>query len=352
MALTQEQQEVFDAVIASLRTNSKTIEQMTPQTSLGSADWFELNGGRKVSYDVLSNLINSLSSSDRDSFETLINKNVLKSVSFDVSESFATLAIQSNGKTITCSVPVATSLKAGMLAASDKRELSATSASIVDIYKKISEREDTDRKLGEDVLALQQAVWPLDVKLSVSPDVIEVGKSTKVTASWTARRDGVDILPQSELSFNDGSSTTNPTRGTSSKSLIIESAASATVTCRLTVSYLQMTREATAQIRAVHPSYFGKIAADAAVNAAVVTALTKVLNASRSMTQSGISLANQRICFAYPKNFGTLTSVKDGNNFETLTAYTRTEVTISGVAYYVYTMTEPVTASGVTQIYS
>lgn len=84
MALTQEQQIIFDAVIASLRTNSKTIEDLTPQTSLGSNDWFELNGGRKVSYTVLSNLIKSLSSSDQDSWETRINKNVLKSVSFDV----------------------------------------------------------------------------------------------------------------------------------------------------------------------------------------------------------------------------------------------------------------------------
>lgn len=50
MALTQEQQVIFDAVLSSLRTNSKTIEQLTPQTSLGSNDWFELNGGRKVSY--------------------------------------------------------------------------------------------------------------------------------------------------------------------------------------------------------------------------------------------------------------------------------------------------------------
>lgn len=208
------------------------------------------------------------------------------------------------------------------------------------------------KNLTGDVLALQQAVWPLDVKLSVSPDVIEVGKTTNVTASWTARRNGVNILPQSELSINDGSTTTTLAQGTSSKSLIMAPAAPVTVTCRLTVSYQQMTREATAQIRAVHPSYFGKIAADAAVNAAVVTALTKVLNASRSMTQSGIALANQRICFAYPKSLGTLTSVKDGNNFEMLTAYTRTEVTISGVAYYVYTMTEPVTASGVKQIYS
>ena len=120
MALTQEQQIIFDAVIASLRTNSKTIEDLTPQTSLGSNDWFELNGGRKVSYAVLSALIKSLSSTDHDSHETRINKNVLKAVSFDVSESAATLTVESNGKTVSCSVPVATATASGIITALDK----------------------------------------------------------------------------------------------------------------------------------------------------------------------------------------------------------------------------------------
>lgn len=120
MALTQEQQVIFDAVLSSLRTNSKTIEQLTPQTSLGSNDWFELNGGRKVSYTVLRDLIASMSSSDQDSLRTLIGKNVLKSVSFDVGENTATLTIKSAGTTISCNVPVATSAKAGIITALDK----------------------------------------------------------------------------------------------------------------------------------------------------------------------------------------------------------------------------------------
>ena len=120
MALTQEQQTIFDAVLSSLRTNSKTIEQLTPQTTLGSNDWFELNGGRKVSYTVLRDLIASMSSSDQDSLRTLIGKNVLKSVSFDVGESTATLTIKSAGTTISCNVPVATSAKAGIITALDK----------------------------------------------------------------------------------------------------------------------------------------------------------------------------------------------------------------------------------------
>lgn len=123
MALTQEQQVIFDAVLSSLRTNSKTIEQLTPQTSLDSNDWFELNGGRKVSYTVLSNLISALTSSELNSLKTLIGKNVLKSASFDVEESTATLIIKSVGATILCNVPVATSKKAGIITALDKAKI-------------------------------------------------------------------------------------------------------------------------------------------------------------------------------------------------------------------------------------
>lgn len=106
MALTQEQQIIFDAVISSLKTNSRTIEQLTPQTALGSNDWFELNGGRKVSYTVLSELITMMFSTDQETLKTLIGKNVLKSVFFDLSDDTATLTIKSAGTSITCNVPV------------------------------------------------------------------------------------------------------------------------------------------------------------------------------------------------------------------------------------------------------
>lgn len=123
MALTQEQQAIFDAILSSLQTNSKTIEQLTPQTSLGANDWFELNGGRKVSYTVLRDLITSIT--DQDSLKALISKNVLKSVSFDVTGSAATLTIKSEGTTISCNAPVVTTQKAGIISVTDYLKLKA-----------------------------------------------------------------------------------------------------------------------------------------------------------------------------------------------------------------------------------
>ena len=44
--------------------------------------------------------------------------------------------------------------------------------------------------------------------------------------------------------------------------------------------------------------------------------------------------------------------IKDGNNFEYLGSYTRTNLTIESVDYYVYTLTKPTTISGFKQTFA
>ena len=123
MALTDEQQVIFEAILSSLHTNSKTIAQLTPQTTLGENDWFELNGGRKVAYTVLKDIITALYDTQFQSMQTLITKNVLKSVSFEVDGATATLTIESGGTTITCAVPVASATMAGIITSTDKTKI-------------------------------------------------------------------------------------------------------------------------------------------------------------------------------------------------------------------------------------
>lgn len=50
---SEEKQEIINAVLAALMTNSKSIDQLTPVSEMSEADFLELNGGRKVSYGVL-----------------------------------------------------------------------------------------------------------------------------------------------------------------------------------------------------------------------------------------------------------------------------------------------------------
>lgn len=124
MALTQDEMtSVVSAVLSSLQTNSRTIDQLTPVSSLADSDSFEINGGKRVTYKVLRELIASLSTNEQNSLKTLIGKCELKSVSITVAESSATLTISSVGKSISTQIPIATDKKAGLMTAADKLKL-------------------------------------------------------------------------------------------------------------------------------------------------------------------------------------------------------------------------------------
>ena len=219
-------------------------------------------------------------------------------------------------------------------------------------------REDLDiavgstSKLRSDITALQETVWPLTLTFGVTPVTVEVGKQTNVIASWDVTREGKSVLADSTVFWDAPAPAGTVPSTQKTKTVAVSPTAPGVTAFRMHAEYNGMSKEKTVNVTAVYPTYFGKLAAGATDTESAVKGMTKLVNPSKSFQQTGISLANQRICLAYPKSFGTLTSVKDGNNFETLTAYTRTELTMDGVAYYVYAMTEPVTATGVKQIYS
>lgn len=94
-------------------------------------------------------------------------------------------------------------------------------------------------------------------------------------------------------------------------------------------------------VTAVGLTYYG-------VNEATNT----ILKNSRSFTWNDISCDKSVLVYKYPKSLGALTSIKDANNFDYINSYTRTEETIKGITYYVYTLTDPMSITGFKQIYS
>ncbi len=65
--MTQEEKNtIIGEVLSSIRTNSKTIADLTPVTSLSDSDSFEVGGGKRVTYKTLSDLISSMSTEDLD----------------------------------------------------------------------------------------------------------------------------------------------------------------------------------------------------------------------------------------------------------------------------------------------
>ena len=103
-------------------------------------------------------------------------------------------------------------------------------------------------------------------------------------------------------------------------------------------------------INAYAPSYYGVIDDDY-VNEDIISNLNKVLNATNGYTIN-VSMKNQRSIFMYPSSFGTLSSIKDANNFEYINSYTMSTIEYKGVNYYVYILTDPVTITDFKQMFS
>ena len=120
--MTQEEfQSIVNAVLSAIRTNSRTIAQLTAVPSLSDSDSFEVSGGKRVTYGVLKSLIASFSSADTDTLLAQINRKELQSASITTTETTATITIRNvGGTTISCSVPVATDNQAGIITATQK----------------------------------------------------------------------------------------------------------------------------------------------------------------------------------------------------------------------------------------
>ena len=90
----------------------------------------------------------------------------------------------------------------------------------------------------------------------------------------------------------------------------------------------------------VYPYYWGECAADATIDETLIEGLTKKVESKGAKTVTH-TCENGRMVIAYPKAHGVLKSILDPNNFETISDYTRSEVSITGLdgtaqTYYVY----------------
>lgn len=90
----------------------------------------------------------------------------------------------------------------------------------------------------------------------------------------------------------------------------------------------------------VDPYYYGVTSKDASsITASNITSMTKDIKSKGSKSYT-YNMSQQRAVIAYPASYGTLSSVKDSQNNDNLSLFTRTEVTINEVNYYVYVTTK------------
>ena len=131
-----------------------------------------------------------------------------------------------------------------------------------------------------------------------------------------------------------------------------------TVTLSVEVKDGEQTVTKSIKITFCYPTYYGTVADSvASMTASDIQGLDKrVAVNNKAMTWSGISMDYGKLCYAYPKSFGALTSIKDANNVDYINSYTRTEVTLTengnSVVYYCYLLTDAAGVSNFKQIYA
>lgn len=167
-----------------------------------------------------------------------------------------------------------------------------------------------------------------------------------------------------EIAFKAGSTVLNTLTsgvnngGTFSYTYNPSTPISNTVTLSVDVKDGEQTVTKSIKITFCYPTYYGTVADSvASMTASDIQGLDKrVAVNNKAMTWSGISMDYGKLCYAYPKSFGALTSIKDANNVDYINSYTRTEVTLTengnSVVYYCYLLTDAAGVSNFKQIYA
>lgn len=211
---------------------------------------------------------------------------------------------------------------------------------------KLANLSSADAKLNAEVVELQEEVWPLVVEFSATPTIIKSGVEAGVDLKWKAERKGKDITGAAVITLEG-----NVIEGKGKTvDMIVSHGQSRAVT--LKVEYEGMTDTRVCAIKGTLPTYFGIVPNMWTVGDAGIQSLTELIIGGRSLTRTNIQIEDERIALLYPKDFGPLTSIKDGNGYEVLSSYSISEVSVNGNDYLCYLLTVPVTASGVTQIYN
>lgn len=202
--------------------------------------------------------------------------------------------------------------------------------------------------------------------------ISEIAPTTTFSASGSGVKEtGTSVTPTLTLTITD-KGTGTPTSikfysgstlldtkayvdGTSVYTYIMSSAITTTTTVKGVLEYeksdsTSASVEKTATYTFVMASYYGAVTT-APTDKAGIIALTKNVKNTKAQTAT-FTLSNQRSCYAYPASFGNLTSIVDANNFQYINSYTKTTVTVDGTNYNVYTLTDPVTATGFKQVYA
>lgn len=189
--------------------------------------------------------------------------------------------------------------------------------------------------------------YPLTINsFTASPSLLEVGASADITFTWAlSNTDFHDSYSQEIVVDGATPVSVEKSKNTYKKTALVGATSATTKSAVINITESgKTTISKSVSITYHYPTYIGVVANGTTVNEALIKGLTKSIEWSKSKT-STLSQVNQLIVYAYPKSYGTLTSIKDGNGFEGIGGYTVSTIIVNGQEYYVYVQKLPATAS-------
>lgn len=211
-----------------------------------------------------------------------------------------------------------------------------------DTLSEVSTNPVQNKIITEALNRLNKKVFPLTISVS-GGGMFEKRTSQTITVSWTVK-EGADVVTPDTITVND-----EPVTNTDRNKQFTNVTVNTTYTVKAVKNGITVT--GSTSVTFVNPNYFGPVDSTFSATEENIKALTKIIKGTRSYT-GNTTLNNQKVCYAYPKSFGALTSIKDANNFEYLSSYTRSEVNVWDETYYVYVLTDATTIDSFRQTYS
>lgn len=189
--------------------------------------------------------------------------------------------------------------------------------------------------------------YPLTINsFTASPSLLEVGASADITFTWAlSNTDFHDSYSQEIVVDGATPVSVEKSKNTYKKTALVGATSATTKSAVINITESgKTTISKSVSITYHYPTYIGVVANGTTMNETLIKGLTKSIEWSKGKT-STLSQVNQLIVYAYPKSYGTLTSIKDGNGFEGIGGYTVSTIIVNEQEYYVYVQKLPATAS-------
>lgn len=168
--------------------------------------------------------------------------------------------------------------------------------------------------------------------------VFEIGTTQHVTGVSVNITQGSAALKKIEVfdgSESLGVKDSGVVSGANTVDFVLDVSTNKTLKATVTDAENKQVSANTGTFTFVSPYYYGAADAGAAVNSDLVLGLQKIIQ-TKGNKSFNFTCNNQKMVYAYPKSYGVLSKIYDANSFDVTGTFTRQEVTVGSVAYYVY----------------